>query len=365
MGLWQNFKKWRNRPSFPIYRELGGYQAWKDKQPPRQSSWRGMLTCGVLVVVLVLVPCGGFAMYSASRGKSVASVPTVAPFPETTEVSTAEATADAELTAESTVEATLELTTEATGEATAALGATGNITIIPRVIVTAIGTPMPPVMTRQPDVARDPDSTQEVNSGNARIRIEAGRNVEVVVTSPPVEVRVTVPAPPPQIIVQTQVVVATNAPNVPTVTRNADYYASATAYFATVNPIWTMTVEAIWTQFAPTATATLPATSTDEQDVTAEASQPPVEVTATALDAATATPTETATEWPTVTPSETATDWPTEIPTATATTTPLPTNTPEPTWTPEPTFTLEPTWTPIPDDIDACGESEQPCSSGI
>ncbi len=375
MGLWQNFKKWRNRPSFPIHREFGGYQAWKDKKPPRQSSWRSMITCVVLVIGLVLLPCGGFALYSASRGTKVSAVPTIAALPESTEVSTEEATEEAELTPEATLEATAESTAETTQSVMTATPGTSIPIVTAAPLGTATITAMPLVagtsdntlydrwrdsVIASTQAAAGREATQQVNSGGG-----GGRTGQNVITAPPVEIVVTAP---PQIIIQTappQIIVATNPPHIPTVTRDVDWFASATAYFGTVNPILTETAAAIYTGSAPAPTAT----ATDhnpEMTETVEVTEPPVELTVEATpDVATATATgidqvETSTATATATPTETATATATETPTVTATemptSTPLPSVTPEPTWT----WTPEPTFTPPPLD---CDESDETCSS--
>lgn len=178
-------------------------------------------------------------------------------------------------------------------------------------------------------VGRTVEGTPEaapVTSQRSNVTITGGRNVEVVVTSAPQIVVQTAAPPPPQIIVQTQVIVATPAPLTPTVTRDANWYASATAYYSTIDAMLRITLTAMApTSPTPTASATDEPGATDEPETTLEAS---------------ITPSETATASPTPTASET----PTEPPTATTTATPTPTL--EPTQTPEPTVTDVPTEPP-------------------
>lgn len=125
--LWVKFKKWRNRPHFPVYPHKGYYAAWKDKHPPRQDSWARIFGIIIAIMLLLGVPCLGFTGYSAYRASQRPSIVYI-----TAEESTAE------FTDETTEEPAIEITVEATEESTAEFTAETVVDMLP----TATLTPM-------------------------------------------------------------------------------------------------------------------------------------------------------------------------------------------------------------------------------
>lgn len=177
-----------------------------------------------------------------------------------------------------------------------------------------------PLYTPAVALPQGADERPAATQPRSNVTITGGRTEQVVVTSEPQVIVHTAPPPAPQVIIQTQVIIATNPPPAATVTRNADYYASATSYFGTVGPIWTETASYVLTMFAPTTTPS--ATATNDAVIHPEPTQ---EVTATIE------PSATYTETPSPTPSSTVTETPTLEPTMTETPSPTPTATDVPT----------------------------------
>lgn len=113
-----------NKPNYPVYKKPGGYQAWKDRKPPKQPSISGYITCGVIMLVLC-----GLCFFISAGGAYVAGLNQEKQYQtETAVAATVLAETTAEVTAEVTSETTAEVTAEVTSEPTPT--ATSTIPIV-------------------------------------------------------------------------------------------------------------------------------------------------------------------------------------------------------------------------------------------
>jgi hypothetical protein len=346
----------KRRPRVVFRRD--GVHAWDDEIPLRRVGCGPFLTCGVFVLVVLALVAGVLWLGASRSNAGNDEIPTLAFIPTATLTETVlpSVTPDAwALTGTTLAEATATSTETPTLTATATASATptGTLTptldycwfLTPTAIPSATGFPVTPDawamtgtaifrLTTTPTLEPLPlpqvdwlpprawcDEALRATDGPPPTR--PASRTPAPPTQPPaarhlvqpeatviVEYREVVVTAPPQIVVQTappQIIVQTAAPVVVTVTRNAEWWASATAYFATVNPIMTQTVSALQTQFAPTATATEQTDVTDEPTVPVEIPPTVTETTATLTETPTATVTETPTFTPTPTPTETPT----------------------------------------------------------
>lgn len=343
---WQRYKKFHNRPDFTVYRQQGGYRAWLDKNPPRQSSWAGIAGCAGAILLLVVLPVCGIIAYGAAQAATRQQaqsviVPTLASI-DLTEEATAEATDEttAELTAEATAEATDETFPTATLTPlpliTRVNGATPTLTPLP--LSTAAGTrtslldrimgggnwtPQPTSTTRP---VQPPPPIVETPQGGGSGWQPSGEQPR-----PEVIIQTVIVEQPP--LVQTVIVIPTNLP-FPTVDITQALTAippSATptdpasptpeATQACLIPIWTPEVEITpESTVEPAPESILDATPTPEPCTptpTATETSPGELPSATSTDLPSSTPLPTATLMPTEPPSATPTATNTELPTAT------------------------------------------------
>lgn len=312
--LWYRFKKWRNRPSFPVYRQEGGYRAWKDKNPPVQSSWANIFGVILGISVLIGVPVCGLGIYSTYRTaqahKSVVQLPTATLIESTPEVTD-------QITDESTDEATSDVTAEATSDSLF------TPTLTPFPLVTRSGPT--PTLTPYPLFTDEATHDNIFNrylemaaTGTASAGRPATQDVRPIVVTREVQVI----TQPPVVVVQTVIVQLPTARPFPTLDLTS-------AITNTPTLILTATISET-PNCAPTPESTELATAeaTDDLLPTRDCllTDTPT-ITATPTDTLAALPTDTPTDFPSNTPTDTPTDVPTDTPTDTPTFTPTPTDT--------------------------------------
>ena len=267
--LLTDFIFWWNKPSFPVHKQAGGFQAWKNRKKPSQPSWRPIffislfLICGCTGICTATT---GFAAYAAGRAANRVK-------PTTTVESTAEAESTAETTPETTPE--VESTVEATPEVTAA------VEVTPEPESTTEATAVRAVRYVVPTPTLLPETTQ------------AGPTLALPTETPfPTYIGRDTDQPEQRVIVVRETV----APRVIQVTEVVVIVQTAVPpapVIVTATPNATLT---------PTLTAT--ATATMTETTTATASETPT-TTMTETPTASATLTETPTE--TLLPTETET----------------------------------------------------------
>ncbi|NUQ03828.1 MAG: hypothetical protein HUU31_08090, partial [Anaerolineae bacterium] len=225
--LFRAYKKWRNRPAYPVYRERGGYAAWLRKEPPRGVNIARLIAMLMTVITLLGIGAAGILAYSAfSQSQQVSNLimlPTSTAIVESTTEATAESTAES--TPEATEESTAEATEESTAEAiqvfvtrTATIAATPTFT--PRPIT---GGALATIAAAQ---TREANATPML--APPRLVTGAPREVEIVVTSPP------------RIFETVIVIIASPTPTyTPTPTATATETAESTAE-ATATEVWTL-----------------------------------------------------------------------------------------------------------------------------
>lgn len=375
----------KRRPRVVFRRD--GVRAWDDEIPLRRVGCGPFLTCGVILFGALAVVAGVLWFGMDRSSANAEEIPTLAILPSATSTETVlpSVTPDAwALTGTAIALATETATPTATASATTTATATDTPTVTPTVdycwfltptaTATPTGYPVTPdawaatgtaiaLLTATPTLTPLPLPGEDWRPPRAWCDESLRPTVAVTMrsasrtpapTQPPaaaaniarqlvqpevtviVQYQEVVVTAPPQIVVQTsppQIIVATNAPLTPTVTRNAEWYASATAYYATTYANLQITANYIMTLQAPTATPI--GTDAAPETTDAPTAEQTPEETAPALPTATQT----------ATPSETPTATATELPSATPSLTPTPTATDSPTSTPEPVIdapTLEP-----------------------
>lgn len=143
-----------NKPSYPVWKQPAGYQAYNDRKPPKQPQWGpliALIVSGLFVCSCCFVTVAGAAYgYGLNSASSVEAEITAEVTVEITAESTAEATAEITEQArlEMTAEATIDLEPSPTATNTSiptrmVVSATATITSTPTLTPTILSSPMP------------------------------------------------------------------------------------------------------------------------------------------------------------------------------------------------------------------------------
>jgi len=260
--MFDNFLRWisfqMNKPRFPVYKQPGGYMAWKDRKPPKQPTWGPVFGCAGMLIFACMLATGGAtgAAYYFGRSSAIDGIEVTVELTE-------------EITPELTIEATLELTEESTEEPRSTDTATPTVTatvFIPTEIVeentvtpsATITDTATVTVTALPTLTAIPTATIKKVYANSQSQQQQPPQVIYITSIPPKPEIVVVTATPSNTPKPTRTLTATATVELteeitPELTEEPTLTSTATA-----------TIPIVEVTEAPTATNTATATLTPE-----------------------------------------------------------------------------------------------------